>query len=82
MLTETDFSESVTNRNRTVTDYNNRQVPDHKFSGKIVQFLGKNDQKYTIFLRRNIFLENKIGEKGFFSKNYSVPPKFFKILKF
>ena len=76
MLTETDFSESVTNRNRTVTDYNNRQVPDHKFSGKIAEFLGKNDQKYTIFLWRNIFLEKKIGEKGFFQKNILSPQIF------
>ena len=61
MLTETDFSESVTNRNRTVTDYNNRQVLDHKFCGKIAQFLGKFDQK-TIknipdFCEGIIFLE-------------------------
>ena len=81
MLTETDFSESVTNRNRTVTAYNNRQVPDHKFSGKIVQFLGKNDQKYTIFCEGTFFLKKNWGER-FFLKNYSVPPKFFKILKF
>ena len=82
MLTETDFSESVTNRNRTVTDYNNRQVPDHKFSGKIAQFLGKNDQKYAIFCEGIFFLKKKLGRKVFFQKNILFQQIFCKFSNF